>query len=83
MDIKTKTVTFHDIPAQMQILVALLKEGVEILVVEHEGEQPIARLMLPEDQPHGRTPGLLPGSMQTSDDFDEPLPDGFWLGEDA
>ena len=27
--------------------------------------------------------GLHPGAMVTSDDFDDPLPDEFWLGEDA
>ena len=27
--------------------------------------------------------GLHPGAMWTSDDFDDPLPDEFWLGEDA
>ena len=26
--------------------------------------------------------GLHPGAMWTSDDFDDPLPDEFWLGED-
>ena len=26
---------------------------------------------------------LHPGAMWTSDDFDDPLPDEFWLGEDA
>jgi hypothetical protein len=28
-----------------------------------------------------RTPGLHPGVFIISDDFDEPLPDSFWLGE--
>jgi len=27
--------------------------------------------------------GLNPGAIWTSDDFDDPLPDEFWLGEDA
>ncbi len=30
-----------------------------------------------------RVLGLHLGSMWTSDDFDDPLPDEFWLGEDA
>jgi hypothetical protein len=31
-----------------------------------------------------RTPGLHEGAFyQMSDDFDAPLPDAFWLGEDA
>ena len=30
-----------------------------------------------------RRAGLHPGAMVMSEDFDEPLPDRFWLGEDA
>jgi hypothetical protein len=30
---------------------------------------------------HERKPGLHPGAFIVSDDFDEPLPDSFWLGE--
>jgi hypothetical protein len=29
-----------------------------------------------------RTPGLQPGSIWTSDDFDEPLPDELWAGDE-
>ncbi|MBL8165181.1 MAG: DUF2281 domain-containing protein [Anaerolineae bacterium] len=34
-------------------------------------------------QPKERILGLHPGAIWTSDDFDDPLPDEFWLGEDA
>lgn len=27
--------------------------------------------------------GMHPGAIWTSDDFDDPLPDEFWLGKDA
>ena len=30
-----------------------------------------------------RRAGMHPGAMVMSDDFDEPLPNSFWLGEDA
>jgi hypothetical protein len=29
-----------------------------------------------------RTPGLQPGSIWVSNDFDEPLPDDFWAGDE-
>ena len=29
-----------------------------------------------------RIPGLHPGAFVISDDFDDPLPDSFWLGEE-
>ncbi|MDU9050732.1 MAG: hypothetical protein Q3M30_17935 [Candidatus Electrothrix sp. Rat3] len=31
----------------------------------------------------GRIPELHSGAVETADDFDEPLSDEFWLGEDA
>jgi len=30
-----------------------------------------------------RKPGLYEGQIWMSDDFDDPLPDSFWFGEDA
>jgi hypothetical protein len=37
----------------------------------------------PQPAPKARTPGLHKGAFVMSDDFDDPLPDEFWLGEDA
>lgn len=34
-----------------------------------------------EPQPRKRIVGLGQGTMVIADDFDEPLPDAFWLGE--
>lgn len=33
-------------------------------------------------KPKGRTPGLGKGTIWIADDFDAPLPDSFWLGEE-
>jgi hypothetical protein len=35
-----------------------------------------------EKQPHKRIAGLGKGTIVIADDFDEPLPDAFWLGEE-
>ena len=35
-----------------------------------------------EPQLTPRTPNLHPGSVWMSDDFDDPLPDEFWFGDD-
>jgi hypothetical protein len=35
-----------------------------------------------EQQPHKRIAGLGKGTIVIADDFDEPLPDAFWLGEE-
>ena len=34
-----------------------------------------------DKQPHKRIAGLGKGTIVIADDFDEPLPDAFWLGE--
>jgi hypothetical protein len=36
--------------------------------------------VLPPSAMKPREPGLQPGSIWVSDDFDEPLPDEFWTG---
>ena len=49
-----------------------------------EGDTPLATIVPIEKKDtltHPRTPGLFPG-IWTSDDFDEPLPDEFWFGEE-
>jgi antitoxin (DNA-binding transcriptional repressor) of toxin-antitoxin stability system len=76
-----ETVTMHELSSQLQELIALAKEGTEIFLVEND--KPVVRLARVEEKPKGRIPGLHAGSMRASDDFDEELPDSFWLGEDA
>jgi antitoxin (DNA-binding transcriptional repressor) of toxin-antitoxin stability system len=77
----TKTIDVRDKKITVQELIAQVREGVEIILAE--GDQPVARLLpvLSPDSP--RQAGLFEGSIWTSDDFDDPLPDEFWLGEDA
>ena len=35
-----------------------------------------------DSQPTGRTPGLGKGDIVIADNFDAPLPDSFWIGEE-
>jgi antitoxin (DNA-binding transcriptional repressor) of toxin-antitoxin stability system len=62
----------------------LVQAGTEVIVMQ--GEHPLAKLMTPEPAPAKlvgeRILGAHPGAW-TSDDFDDPLPDEFWLGNDA
>lgn len=61
--------------------ISLVQQGTEIVLTE--GGTPVARLLpVQETSRKERILGMHPGSIQTSDDFDEPLPDEFWLGED-
>lgn len=61
----------------LQELLATVKEGTEVLLTE--GDVPLGRLM-PVEPSTARTVGLHQGAIQTTDDFDVPLPDSFWLG---
>ena len=73
----TKTVDIQD--ADLTELLALVREGTEIILAE--GDKPLARLV-PAEPKKKRILGLHAGMIQTSDDFDEPLPDEFWLGKE-
>lgn len=56
--------------------VILMREGIPVAIIspiEHDME-------LDDDRP--RIAGLHTGTTWISDDFDEPLPDEFWLGKE-
>jgi antitoxin (DNA-binding transcriptional repressor) of toxin-antitoxin stability system len=79
-DFMTRIVNLSD-NVSMQTVIALTRNGDEV-VIEENGE-PLARL-LPIQRPKKkeRVLGLREGQVWISDDFDEPLPDSFWLGEE-
>lgn len=56
-------------------------ENGEEVVIEKNGVA-VARLSPVKAAPKPRVPGLNRGQIWMSDDFDDPLPDSFWLGED-
>jgi antitoxin (DNA-binding transcriptional repressor) of toxin-antitoxin stability system len=55
-------------------LLSIVAQGTEVVLTE--GDIPIARLA----PIWKRVAGLHTGSIWTSEDFDEPLPDEFWTG---
>ncbi|MGH8584354.1 MAG: type II toxin-antitoxin system Phd/YefM family antitoxin [Gammaproteobacteria bacterium] len=72
----TKTVDIREARANLQDLLSLVREGAEIVLTE--GTTPLARLVPISGFTTPRTPGLHRGAMWTSEDFDDPLPEGFW-----
>ncbi len=83
-----KTIDINKTSMKIEDLLALMSPDTEIMLTQNE--IPLARLSLLEKNSQNETvkniipkPGLHPGSMIMSDDFDDPLPDEFWLGEDA
>ncbi len=77
-------------PTQTIELVRVEKQLAELLaIVEHNGEiviaqngKPLARLEAVTPKKKKRIAGLNRGMIWTSEDFDEPLPDEFWLGKE-
>jgi antitoxin (DNA-binding transcriptional repressor) of toxin-antitoxin stability system len=75
----TKMIDVKSTHSSLRDLVSLVQEGEEVLLVD--GETPLARVVPAETPKKPRVFDLHPGAIWTSDDFDEPLPDEFWLGE--
>jgi len=77
----TKTVSISEAQTQLQGLLALARNGDEV-IIEENGE-PSARLMpIQKTAQKERVLGLREGQVWTSDDFDKELPDSFWVGEE-
>jgi len=73
-----KTVDINEV--QWTKLLALVKTGTEIILME--GNTLIAHLVpVPSSPSSTRLPGLHLGAIWASDDFDQPLPDEFWVAE--
>ena len=77
----TKTVSLSEAQTQLQGLLALARNGDEV-IIEENGE-PSARIVpIQKNELRERILGLREGQVWTSDDFDAELPDSFWLGEE-
>ena len=74
----TKTVDLRDTITNLQDLLSLVREGTEIVLTD--GATPLARVVPIAFSTMPRVAGLHAGTIWTSDDFDEPLPETFWTG---
>lgn len=72
-----KTVSTEEAQVQLKDLLDLVREGEEVLI--SEGDEVFARIAPVRKK---RTPGRLRGSVRMAPDFDDPLPDSFWFGEE-
>lgn len=76
----TRTVDVAEAQNQLRALLELALAGNEVLIAE--GDKPLARLVPIAVSKKKRIPGLNRGMIWTSDDFDAPLADEFWLGQE-
>jgi antitoxin (DNA-binding transcriptional repressor) of toxin-antitoxin stability system len=75
----TTTIEVADAATKMPELLTLVATGTEIiLTVNHIPRAKLVPVAGRATQP--RVPGLHPGALATTDDFDAPLPDEFWTG---
>lgn len=78
----TQTVSVDEAQEKLPDLLAQALAGNEVIITD-DGK-PVARLVpvqvaAPRKK---RVAGLNRGAIWTSEDFDEPLPDEFWLGQE-
>ena len=79
---ETKLIDVKKENMPLQKLLELVASGLDVVLTE--GKSPVARVVpVPRKVKARRVPGLNPGKIWISPDFDDPLPDSFWLGENA
>ncbi len=79
---ETKTIEIEANQAQTQLteLLVLVAAGAEVIITQ--SGIAVARLLPVAKSNKPRILGLHAGSTWVSDDFDDPLPDEFWLGKE-
>ncbi len=75
----TRTVNVEEAKNQLPDLLALALDGNEVIITE--GGKPLARLVPITSSKKKRVAGLNRGKVWAGEDFDEPLPDEFWVGQ--
>jgi len=72
------TIDVHEAQTQLLQLLTLALKGGDVVIAKDN--VPLVRLVPIEPQRERRIASLHKGAMQMSADFDDPLPDEFWLG---
>ncbi|MGH9899666.1 MAG: type II toxin-antitoxin system Phd/YefM family antitoxin, partial [Pyrinomonadaceae bacterium] len=77
----TQTVSVDEAQNKLQDLLGQALAGNEVIITQRG--TPVARLVpVMAHSRRKRVAGLNRGTVSTSEDFDEPLPDEFWLGRE-
>jgi antitoxin (DNA-binding transcriptional repressor) of toxin-antitoxin stability system len=85
MTMFAKQISVQKSEANWDEVLTLVHDGAEVLIMQ--GDATLAKIVSVEETAKPilkeRILGAHPGAMTMSGDFDEPLPDEFWLGTDA
>ncbi|MEO8072221.1 MAG: toxin-antitoxin (TA) system antitoxin [Acidobacteriota bacterium] len=77
----TQTINLDKVEKQLAELLAVVEDNGEIVIAQNG--KPLARLeLVAQPKKKKRIAGLNRGMIWTSEDFDAPLPDEFWLGKE-
>lgn len=74
----TRTVTVSDIQARLPQILSMVSAG-DVVIIS-EDDKPLAKIVPIVNQCKRRIAGLNSGKIRISPDFDDALPDDFWLG---
>lgn len=74
----TRTVEIEEDRAHLPELLSITRHGGEVIIAD--AGMPLARLVPIAPNQSSRIAGLHRGEIWTSDDFDSPLPDDYWIG---
>ncbi len=74
------TYNIQEAETHMSEMLSLALQGEEVVI--SKANQPLVKLTPIAAQKKKRVAGLHAGAIFVADDFDEPLPDAFWLGEE-
>jgi antitoxin (DNA-binding transcriptional repressor) of toxin-antitoxin stability system len=77
----TRTISIQEAPAHLVELIQLVLQGTDVVLTDQD--TPLVRLVPIAPTSAPRVLGLHPGAIVLHDDFDEPLPDDFWLRSDG
>ncbi len=75
----SETVDVREFSSRLTELLTFIAQGNEITLLKDE--KPVARLIPPAYEGE-RVPGLHRGDVWMGEDFDDPLPDSFWTGDE-
>ena len=76
----TTTVEIEEAKIRLSNLLTLALNGNEVILAE--AGKPVARLVPFVQAKKKRVAGLNRGQIKMREDFDDPLPDEFWTGEE-
>lgn len=71
-------VNVHEAKTHLSRLLERVEAGEEVVIAR--AGTPVARLV-PIDAKRPKVPGRLKGMIEIGPDFDDPVPDDFWLSE--